>query len=344
MASIRRTVLEPLDQLTQHALAVGERADLTARLDMRRDDELGTLAREFDGMVGRLAEARRELLEQSYRSGIAETASGVLHNIGNAITPLKVNVAHLLEKFRAAPAQDLEQALAELGQPGTPPERRALLGQFVDLAGRELAATVRAAPEDLRGISRQVEHVQQIVADQERFSRAARVLEPLSLAELLEDSVAVLGTDLRRDLAVKIDPGVAALGRVCASRAALQQVVVNLIVNAAEAVRASGREAGTGVLAVTGAVEEVEGNPCVHLRFSDNGAGIPAENVTRVFDRGFTTKNRKSSGLGLHWSSVTVGSMGGRLLAESEGAGRGACLHLLLPLARSDSAAAAAAA
>ena len=69
-----------------------------------------------------------------------------------------------------------------------------------------------------------------------------------------------------------------------------------------------------------------------HVRFTDNGQGIPAEALPRLFERGFTSKAR-GSGIGLHWCANTMAAMGGRIHATSDGPGRGACVHLLLPLA-----------
>lgn len=177
---LRRMVLAPIQRLTEHAVAVGQSGDLTARLTLARRDELGVLAREFDRMVERLAATRRALVDQSYQSGIAEMASGVLHNIGNAITPLKVRVVNLGDALRAAPTTELRLALTELADPDTPPDRCQDLEKFVDLAGQELAAVVDDATSQLAGVLYQVDHVQRILSDQERFSRAARVLEPVS--------------------------------------------------------------------------------------------------------------------------------------------------------------------
>ena len=113
-----------------------------------RKDELGVLANELNTMVERLAETRQRLLDQSYKSGVAEMASGVLHNIGNAITPLGVKVTTLKRELQEAPIAEIDLASAELADPATAPDRRAALDQFVELAAQELAAVVR---RDLRG-------------------------------------------------------------------------------------------------------------------------------------------------------------------------------------------------
>ena len=104
LVALRRMVLRPVSRLTQHAVRIAEGDDLTQRMNVRRADEIGVLAREFDRMVDKLADARRRLVDQSFEAGASQAASGVLHNIGNAMTPLSVTVATLQERLRSAPA------------------------------------------------------------------------------------------------------------------------------------------------------------------------------------------------------------------------------------------------
>ncbi len=63
-------------------------------------------------MVARVAESRIQLVDQSFQAGFAELAKGVLHNLGNAMTPIGVRLANLRERLRAAPSDDAEQAVA----------------------------------------------------------------------------------------------------------------------------------------------------------------------------------------------------------------------------------------
>jgi methyl-accepting chemotaxis protein len=114
IALLNRTVLRPLTRMTRHARTIGRSDDLTSRLDLKRADEFGELAGEFDRMVDSLASVRRRLADRSFDAGIAENASGVLHNLGNAMTPLGVKVAMLQETLRAAPAADVDLVLREL--------------------------------------------------------------------------------------------------------------------------------------------------------------------------------------------------------------------------------------
>jgi len=329
---LRRMVLDPTRALTAYAVAVGERDDLSARITLDRGDELGVLGRELNRMVERLADARRRLLEQSYHSGVAEMASGVLHNIGNALTPLTVQAEGLTGTLRVAPIAELDLALGELARGGAPPDRQADLLQLAGLVSRELARSLQQAGEAAATLTRQVQHIGQILSDQERFSRASRVLEPVALDALLADSLGVVGERVRGRLAVEIDPSVAAAGTGQVARVALQQVLGNLVINAAESVERSGRERGT--LRIRAVADAVGGPGTVHLEIADDGAGISAEDMLRIFERGFSTKpGKRASGLGLHWSANTLTGLGGRIYAESDGPGRGARFHLVLPWA-----------
>src|SRR5215469_12353143 len=111
---LSRVILNPLAVVTRHAVAVGKDKDLSTRLALVRRDEIGVLAREFDCMVQRVAESRTQLVDQSFAAGYAELAKGVLHNLGNAITPIGVRLAGLAERLRRAPVEDAARAAAEL--------------------------------------------------------------------------------------------------------------------------------------------------------------------------------------------------------------------------------------
>jgi len=69
----------------------------------------------------------------------------------------------------------------------------------------------------------------------------------------------------------------------------------------------------------------------IELTIRDDGEGIAPDDLHRIFDRGFTTKRKGAWGIGLHWCANTMVAMNGRLYAESEGIGHGACFHLLFP-------------
>jgi len=330
LALIHVTVLGPISRLTAHAVDMARSDAFDKRLNLKRDDEIGVLAAEFDRMTHHLGEARHRVIDQSFLSGKADMAAGILHNLGNAITPITVRLNTLSDRIKSAPLDDVENAVRELEGDSAPPPRRVDLSRFVELAARELAEMLRDVLGDIRGVGVQVAHVQQILTEQERYSRAGWALDGVDMEQVVRQAADGLSPELQWCATVSVDPSVRATGSVRAPRVEIQQVVGNLILNAAESIR-SQRMVG-GRISVSAVREQVDGKTMSHLVFEDNGVGIEAGHLQAMFDRRFSTKQR-GSGLGLHWSANAVAALGGRLFGESAGRGQGARMHLVLPLA-----------
>jgi signal transduction histidine kinase len=112
----------------------------------------------------------------------------------------------------------------------------------------------------------------------------------------------------------------------------LHQIIQNIVLNAAEAIRESRRESGAVRVSAREVSGREGGEDCLELIFADNGVGIDPENLARLFERGFTTKSHMSnSGFGLHWCANVLNALGGAIEASSDGIGRGACLRMRVP-------------
>jgi two-component system, NtrC family, sensor kinase len=329
---LNRVILNPLGLVTRHAVAIGKGTDLTTRLDLDRRDEVGVLAREFDRMVERVAESRTQLVDQSFQAGFAELAKGVLHNLGNAMTPIGVRLANLAERLRAAPAEDADLATAELQAGTLDTQRNADLQEFLRLACKELASTVRGAREDVAVMSRQTTVIQTALSEQLRSARNEHVIEPVRLTELVAQSLEIVPDACRQRLTVDTDETLRRLGVVRVARTVLRLILQNLIINAADAVRDAGKAKGR--LRLSARIVSEAGGEQLHLQCQDDGIGIAPQNLQRVFEKGFSTKSPETNhGIGLHWCANAINALGGRIWAASEGPGRGASMHLMVPLA-----------
>jgi two-component system, NtrC family, sensor kinase len=331
VVAVNRIVLRPLARVTRHAVAIGEGTDLSVRLGIPGRDEVALLAREFDRMVERVADSRRQLVDQSFQAGFAELAKGVLHNLGNAMTPLGVRVAKLSERLRDAPAEDVDIALAELAKEPEGSTRRADLEEFLRLACRELAASVKQAESDVAVVQRQATIVQSALSELMRSTRNPHVVESVRLPELVAQTLEIVPDNCRQRLVVNSDESLRRIGAVRVARTVLRLILQNLIINAADAVRDAGRD--KGVLNFAAEIIADAESRQLHLHCKDDGVGIAADNLQRVFDKGFSTKSRETNyGIGLHWCANAIGALGGRIWAASEGPGLGASMHLMLPL------------
>lgn len=332
LAVLDRTILRPLREVTRHATRIGTGDDLTTRLNLRRADEIGTLALEFDRMVEKVAQSRRQLIDNSFQAGMAEFSRGVMHNIGNAMTPLAVRIARLKELLRAAPVADVERAVEECDRGEADPGRQADLDAFLRLAGAELVAILKAADAEVDMLLRQSNLVQTALAERLPSSHARTVVEPIELPTIIHQSLEIVPDDRRELIDVELDRSLGVVGTVWTARTVLRLVIQNLIINAAEAVRAA--NCGRGTVRFTASLVTEGGQQRLQLDCQDSGCGIEPQNIERIFERGFSTKEgSRNSGIGLHWCATAINALGGRMWASSEGPGRGATLHVQIPVA-----------
>jgi sensor domain CHASE-containing protein len=108
---LQTIVLGPIAKLTAHAVEIGHSEDTTKRLDLQREDELGILSREFDGMMDKLAESRAAVVKAARHAGMSEIATGVLHNVGNVLNSVNVSATLVAERARTSGVADLRMAM-----------------------------------------------------------------------------------------------------------------------------------------------------------------------------------------------------------------------------------------
>lgn len=328
---VHQLVTRPIGALTRHVAelsASGELGLVDEELAGRRD-EIGVLASEFNKMVEALVDSRQKIQNQSYAHGMAEMASGVLHNIRNALNPISVGIWKLEERARGAALGRIDTALTELASDTTPADRRAKLVSYARAAAENLVAQQHDLAGEIRELGQHSRHIEQILQDVDLTGRRRRKAEPINLDKLVEETAAMIPGQSGSDVTVEIDPALARLPEVLGNRILLSQVVGNLLVNAAESIRSAGVAAGK--IFVTGRRESDDGRDMLHLEVRDNGSGITADAMASLFQRGFSTKKEKKGGIGLHWCANSIIAMGGKIHASSDGAGSGATFHVLLP-------------
>jgi two-component system, NtrC family, sensor kinase len=180
-------------------------------------------------------------------------------------------------------------------------------------------------------VQRQATIVQTALAELMRSTRNAHVVESVRLPDLVAQTLEIVPDTCRQRLVVDADDSLRKVGAVQVARTVLRLILQNLIINAADAVRDAGRD--KGVLHFAAEIVGDADREQLHLHCKDDGVGITADNLQRVFDKGFSTKSRETNyGIGLHWCANAIGALGGRIWAASEGPGLGASMHLMLPL------------
>jgi sensor domain CHASE-containing protein len=327
---LQRTVLKPITELTDHTLAVGKTGDLSTRLSFRRRDEIGILANEFDSMLEQLSDARSKLLEQSYYSGLAEMASGILHNARNILTPMVGQISNMRERIKNTPLDNIKQSVAELEGDDLDSDRERSLTRYLQLGSGQMVELIQETDHQLEKVYHHIAQIEDILAEQDKFSHSERALEPLRLEKILQKALTLIPHKHQDTVSIKIDPSIFELPVVSAEQISLIQVFTNLFNNAAESILRTGRPAGN--ILITGTVDSNGDKEMLQVEIRDDGEGIETDMLARIFDRDFSNKKSKCAGMGLHWCGNVLSAMNGNLYAESNGVGQGACFHLNIPV------------
>lgn len=279
-----------------------------------------------------LKKAHDELLTTSRMAGMAEVATSVLHNVGNVLNSVNISTNLVSEKMRNSKVASLAKAVAlmhahaaDLPKFLSEDPKGRQLPAYLEKLSMHLAEEQAVVQGELVSLSVNVEHIKEIVAMQQSYAKVAGVLETMSPVSLVEDALRLNAGALERHK-VRVVREFADLPPFPIEKHKVLQILVNLIRNAKYAVE--NNPAGEKQIIVRAALA---GTEFVKISVIDNGVGIPAENLTRIFSHGFTTK-KEGHGFGLHSGALAAKEMGGNLCVHSDGAGKGATFILELPI------------
>ena len=274
-----------------------------------------------------------QMLELSHQAGMAEVATGVLHNVGNVLNSINVSNGLIREKLRASEIPTLVKLsqLLQKHQADLPaflvhdPKGKLVPGFIMQLAA-QLQDEHALLQQEQDQMSRNIEHIKEIVAMQQSYARVSGFLEEVSLARLIDDALQINLAGLSRH-GVTVVREYAEVPPALVDKHKVLQILVNLVQNAKYALDGSAHPERRLTVGL-----QVNGDHRLKISVSDNGAGIAAQNLAKIFSHGFTTR-KDGHGFGLHNGANAAREMGGHLSVHSEGLGKGATFTLDLPLA-----------
>jgi signal transduction histidine kinase len=282
-----------------------------------------------------LETANRQLVEASRQAGMAEVATGVLHNVGNVLNSVNVSSELIHDRLRQSRLPGLSRLASLLRQQGARladflvhDERGRMVPSYLDQLSAHLHEEHEQLRRELGSLVRNVEHMKDIVMMQQAYAKLSGRTERLPLKDLIEDALHINSAAFSRHH-IQVIRQFQTVPAVEVDRHKVLQILINLIRNAKHALDSTGRKEKQDrqlVLALT-----PHGAEMVRITVADNGMGIAPENLTRIFNHGFTTK-KSGHGFGLHISALSAQEMGGRLHGSSPGPGQGASFTLDLPI------------
>lgn len=274
----------------------------------------------------------RELREASRQAGMAEVATGVLHNVGNVLNSVNVAAGVLSDRLNHSKSSGVSKLSKLLA------ERQGDIGHFLsaDERGRQVPAYLQQLAEhlekeqadmrkELHELLMNVEHIKEIVATQQNYARVLGVAEVVHLSEVMEDAIKIHYGAYERH-GIKLIREYDSIPQTAVDKHKVMQIIINFLANAKYACDAGKKDEKI----VTVRIKRVKEDR-VKLEVADNGIGIAPENLTRVFSQGFTTR-KGGHGFGLHSGALAAKDLGGSISADSPGAGQGATFSLELPI------------
>jgi signal transduction histidine kinase len=263
---------------------------------------------------------------------MAEVATSVLHNVGNVLNSVNISTSLILERLAKSKISNLARLAALLREHlddlaafvTTDPAGRQLPA-YVDRLADRLEAERGSLVQEAKQLRKNVDHIKEIVAMQQSYARMGAVVENINVTDLIEDALRMNAGALARHEVKVVREYESKNSLIHVEKHKVLQILVNLIRNAKYACDESGHDDKRLTVRLT------NGDDRLRISVIDNGVGIPPENMTRIFNHGFSTR-KEGHGFGLHSAALAAKEMGGSLAVHSDGPQRGAVFTLELPL------------
>jgi PAS domain S-box-containing protein len=315
---------------------------LNCALPLRDDNReiVGVFAMSKDITAAKLMEealekANRDLREMARMAGMAEAATGVLHNVGNVLNSVNISTNLLAARLRKLKVESLGKVCAVLRQHAddladfmaNDSQGRHVI-EYLEGFQRDLAANQTQMLNEVGSLEQGVGHIKEILSIQQSYAMMGGLIEDIEVGEVVEDALKISQGALLRH-GVRIHREFQQMPKITGERGKILQILHNLLRNPKYALDESSATHKTIEIRI-----EAGSIGMVRLVVKDNGAGIAPENLTRIFAHGFTTR-KDGHGFGLHSAANAATEMRGSLVAHSEGLGTGATFILELPVSRS---------
>jgi signal transduction histidine kinase len=278
-----------------------------------------------------LRETQKMLTDTAHRAGMAEIATGILHNVGNVLNSVKVSSQLLKEKLISSKVNNLQKVLTlmeehtdNIGEFITSDEKGKMLPEYLLKVGTILKDEQENSLLELSTLHTGINHIEEIIAVQQSYAGVTGVLEKIALSDMMDD-VLKMHVEMFLKYKIKITKKYSKVKPILIEKGKLIQVFVNLIKNAKESLETKDEKDRIITINIS------EDNQYKTVEITDNGTGIPKKNLTKIFSYGFSTK-KEGKGFGLHTSALAMTEIKGKLIVKSDGIGKGAKLIVKVPV------------
>jgi two-component system NtrC family sensor kinase len=322
---LQNTIVSRVQKLSAHLSTAGATGSIREVAIDDEDDEFQTLIKSFNAMAQQVNQLQNALADNAYRAGLSEWASGTLHNVRNGLAPLTASTWQIKQLYSQAWLNNVRSAIEQYDDQSTPEARRSKLQSFLIGSVARLVDNSRHVTELAATMDQATQSVVDIVSEFDRYATRNTELantDALPIITAAASSCSTTNANVEFVLpAVSLD--------LQTNGVILNQVLINVFLNAIEAMTGVHHRPKIEVSFIKTAHRG-------HIVVKDNGEGLTTTMVANAFQIGASSRNKNKRGLGLHWCANAVKVLHGEIRIFSEGPGRGAEVHIELPLFKSE--------
>ena len=330
-----QSAAEDAERMAQETEQVNHELESEIHVRKRIEEELQdlneTLEEKVQERTAELKELNEKIGDIARSAGMAEVASGVLHNVGNVLNSVNVSASLIREHVRKSKSDNLarlvemlDQHQDRIGEFITHDEKGKQIPKFLSLLSEQLNNEKANLFKELDELANNIDHIKNVISMQQSYAGSYGVREKVHLADLMEDALKINMEGMAR-YSINVQKQYEEVPLLYIDKHKILQIIINLISNAKHALIDSAAEQKTLYVSVC------SDNGFAVIEVKDNGVGIAEEDIQHLFEYGFK-KRKEGHGYGLHHSALVANELGGKIQVWSDGLGKGARFSLFVPI------------
>lgn len=332
-----RSVVRPLRQLQGHVAQLNASTKVKGTFRSGKAEEFRRLDQALTGMVARVAVQRHEMVQDARRAGMSDVSMGVVHAAGNILNSINVSTKLLLRDVLAVDLNDMHSLARELEEHSDDlasylqqNENGKFLGPFIVAMADAVGDLRSRCAVELESLDEGLGQAIDLIRSQEKYAVGPAMVEEVELSEVVERALGVALLSVDGSTRVKIERQFDGVPLLRTDPHRLTSALINVIVNALEALQGDDLSERCLSLRVYGTQDRR-----VVVEVSDTGCGIDPGLLDQIFTSSFTDKPGHA-GEGLHMAANVCQELGIAIGVMSEGPGSGSSIKLRIPTAKTE--------
>ncbi len=263
----------------------------------------------------KIRKQQQEMIQDAYNKGLVEVTSGIIHNIGNIVNVIYLNIEEFMESFPKLKMNSKffkEVVYSELLKIENKTEKMQKIIKAVPQVIEVMDEFDRKLKIDFEFLIKKIVHLKEIIQLQQNFVGGLGTEDYNNVNAMIEEVLELYSSSIeKRKIFIDFEKGDIPL--LLSDKSQIIQIITNCIKNSYEAIEESGKE--NGKIEIKTFVKENQ----LNISIKDNGIGIKNENKDKIFEFGFSTKKKsgKGSGFGMHSSYMIIKKYSGEIKIES---------------------------